>query len=238
MKQNFLINHQHSSNSYNDRPPDAEIEFLILHYTEQDFITSLRLLQDKVSAHYLISESGEIFQLVDECKRAWHAGISYWNGKSNLNDISIGIEIVNLNGNNNPYPFKQIDAIMFLCNQIIVRHNIPPQYILGHSDIAPLRKTDPGSLFPWNRLYQNGIGSMADVNDIVELEKTINLPTALELQQYLARYGYGIDLTGIFDEQTMAVFNAFRRHFCPNLIDCKIDKTSYATLLALIRKYA
>jgi len=235
MSYTYQINRQYSSNAYNERGNDGKIKFIILHSTEKDFKESLCLLQDKVSAHYLISENGEIFQLVDEDKRAWHAGVSFWNGESNLNNTSVGIEIVNLDSAINHYPSKQIDATMFLCKQIIARHNIIPRYVLGHSDIAPFRKADPGILFPWEILYQNGIGAMADAVDIVELENTINLPSALELQQNLAKYGYKIDLTGNFDDQTMAVLNAFRKHFCPDLLNYKVDKTSYATLLALIK---
>ena len=237
MKQKFSINHQYQSYAFDERifnNVNQKIQFLILHCTKQDFATSLCLLQDKVSAHYLISEVGEIFQLIDESKRAWHAGVSFWGDKTDLNSTSIGIEIVNLNGNCYPYPDKQIEAVVFLCKQIIAKHNITPQCVLAHSDIAPLRKDDPGKMFPWNKLYENGIGAMADCDDVFRLEKTINLPDALELQQNLKKYGYQVDLTGEFDAQTIEVLNAFRRHFCPNILGCDVDKTSYATLLALI----
>ena len=219
---------------------DKKVQFLILHCTKQDFATSLHLLQDKVSAHYLISESAEIFQLVDESKRAWHAGVSFWKGQNDLNSASIGIEIVNLDGNRNHYPDEQIEALIFLCKKIIAKYKITPECVLAHSDIAPLRKDDPGILFPWNKLYQNGIGLMVNLADILELKKTIKLPTALELQQNLAKYGYQIDLTGEFDQQTIGVLNSFRRHFCPNFLEQKIEKTSYAILLKLIemRSYA
>ena len=233
MKQNFLINKQHSSESFDER-----IKFLILHYTARDFKTSLELLKDKVSVHYLVSDSPvEILQLVDESKKAWHAGISFWAGRTNLNDSSIGIEIVNLDGNKNPYSDEQIEAVMFLCQQIIAQYNIAPDCVLGHSDIAPSRKDDPGILFPWGLLYENGIGAMPDLTDVIAIEKTIATPTALELQQNLAKYGYQIDLTGNFDEQTQIVLDAFRRHFCPDLIGKEIDLKSCATLLALIKKY-
>ncbi|MES2677833.1 MAG: N-acetylmuramoyl-L-alanine amidase [Pseudomonadota bacterium] len=230
MKQNFPISHQYSSKSFDER-----IKFLILHFTAVDFKTSLDLLKNQVSAHYLISEPPvEIFQLVAEDHRAWHAGESFWAGRTNLNDSSIGIEIVNLDGNKNSYPDEQIEAVMLLCKQIIARHNIAPNCVLGHSDIAPLRKDDPGILFPWRKLYENGIGAMVDSIDIEGLDK---IPTALELQQNLAKYGYQIDLTGAMDEQTKGVLDAFRKHFCPDLVGKNIDLKSYATLLALIKKY-
>ena len=229
MAQNFLINRNHQSKSFDER-----IKFLILHFTARDFKTSLELLQNEVSVHYLISdEPVEILQLIDENKRAWHAGESFWAGRSNLNDISIGIEIVNLDGNLHPYPDDQIDAVIFLCQQIIQRYNIAPNCVLGHSDIAPLRKNDPGVLFPWQKLFENGIGVMPNVTEVERLEQIANLPTALDLQQNLAKYGYKIDLTGEFDDQTRMVLDAFRRHFCPNLIGQKIDKKSYSTLLTM-----
>jgi N-acetylmuramoyl-L-alanine amidase len=236
MKQNFPISKKYSSKSCDER-----IKFLILHYTAVDFKTSLELLQDKVSVHYLVSDAAidgyYIFQMVDESKRAWHAGVSYWGGLVNLNDTSVGIEIVNLDGNINPYPEEQIAAVMDLCKQIIARYNIVPTNVLGHSDIAPSRKDDPGLLFPWKKLYENGIGAMPDDGDIESFMANSKLPNALELQQNLSKYGYQIDLTGNFDEQTKKVLDAFRRHFCPDLIGQEIDKKSYATLLALIKKY-
>lgn len=233
MQQSPTIHKKYSSKSFDER-----IKFLILHFTAQDFPTSLKLLQNQVSVHYLISDNPvEILQLVDESKRAWHAGVSSWAGRTNLNDTSIGIEIVNLDGNKNPYLEEQIEAVIFLCQQIIAKHNIAPDCVLGHSDIAPLRKDDPGSLFPWQRLYESGIGAMPDFAEAWQLKNNMTIPDALELQQSLAKYGYEIDLTGNFDEQTQIVLDAFRRHFCPDLIGQKIDLKSYATLLALIKKY-
>ncbi len=236
MQQKLLINKNHPSNSFDERS-SQEIKFLILHFTAQDFQTSLKLLQDQVSVHYLVSSQPvEVFQLVDEGKKAWHCGESFWAGMVALNNNSIGIEIVNLDGNINPYPEEQMEAVMELCKQIISRHNIAPDCVLGHSDVAPIRKDDPGSLFPWRQFYENGIGVMVDDGDVEKLVATISIPNALELQQSLAKYGYKIDLTGVFDEQTKMVLDAFRRHFCPELIGLGVDLKSYATLLVLIGK--
>ena len=238
MKNNFPISNKYRSNPNNF---DNREKFLILHYTAVDFQSSLDILTNKLSVHYLVSnqpvEGCYIFQLVDDNKRAWHAGVSSWEDRNNLNDSSIGIEIVNLDGNQNPYPQEQIEAVIFLCRQIISKYNIAPNYVLGHSDIAPLRKEDPGTLFPWATLYQNGIGAMPEAADVTYFENTNTLPSALQLQQNLKNYGYKIDLTSIFDQQTATVLDSFRRHFCPNLIGQEIDKTSYATLLALLKKY-
>ena len=233
---NFKISQKYSSNSYDERT--KEVKFLILHHTQRDFQTSLSLLQDKVSVHYLISESPvEIFQLVADDKRAWHAGQSYWKGEDDINSSAIGIEIVNLDGNKNSYPDQQIEAVIFLCKKIIAKYNIAPNYILGHSDIAPLRKDDPGSLFPWKKLYQNGIGVMPNKVEISNLMQNIQIPTALELQKNLTQYGYQINQNNKFDIQTQTVLDSFRRHFCPQFIGKEIDKTTYITLLSLIKKY-
>jgi N-acetylmuramoyl-L-alanine amidase len=229
----FQITQKYSSNAYDER-----IKILVLHYTAQDFETSLELLQNDVSSHYLISDQPvQIFQLVNENNRAWHAGESFWGGRVSLNDSSIGIEIVNLDGNKHQYLNQQIEAVEFLCKEIIARYNILPQNVVGHSDIAPLRKNDPGLLFPWRKLYKAGIGAMAELEEVLQLEKELAFPTPAELQKCLAIYGYKIDVTSNFDEQTKFVLDAFRRHFCPDLVGHKFDMRSYSTLVALIKKY-
>jgi N-acetylmuramoyl-L-alanine amidase len=231
---NFLINQNHLSLTFDER-----IKFLILHYTERDFKTSLKLLQDRVSAHYLINDSPvEILQLVPDEKRAWHAGESFWGGRSNLNDSSIGIEIVNLDGNKNAYPDEQIETVMFLCKKLIKKYQIAPQNILAHSDIAPLRKNDPGKLFPWHKLFENDIGAMFDENEVKRLmADQLKLPDALNLQKSLARYGYQINFSGNFDDQTQKTLDAFRKHFCPKELEKPIEARSWAILQNLIEKY-
>lgn len=145
--------------TYKAKSFDERIKFLVLHYTEQNLETSVKLLLGQnVSVHYLVSDIKPypIFQLVDESKRAWHAGASSWQGRQNLNDISIGIEIVNRGYKNNidgnilwyPYPEKQMQSVTELCQKIIKNYNIHPTCVIGHSDIAPGRKVDPGPLFP------------------------------------------------------------------------------------------
>jgi N-acetylmuramoyl-L-alanine amidase len=152
----------HPSPNQNARP--GGVDMLILHYTGMKTAAeALARLCDpaaEVSAHYMIDEDGTIYALVPEHRRAWHAGISYWRGRENLNDVSIGIEIVNPGHQwgYRPFPERQIDALAELCRAILSRHPIPPENVVGHSDVAPDRKQDPGELFPWRHLAAQGIG--------------------------------------------------------------------------------
>lgn len=145
-------------------PGGVFIDTLILHYTGmqtgQAAIERLCDREAKVSSHYVVEEDGTIWCLVDEAMRGYHAGISYWRGRRALNDVSIGIEIVNPGHEwgYRPFPAAQIAAVTALCRQILARHPIPPGHVLGHSDIAPNRKQDPGELFPWRQLAEAGIG--------------------------------------------------------------------------------
>lgn len=200
----------HPSVNFDDRPEGSVIKYLIFHYTERDFDESLRLLsgQDpdrKVSSHYMICEAGEIYRLVPEDKRAWHAGLSsHWGEDTPINQRSIGIELVN----NGQEPFKQaqMEALVDLSRDIVRRHNISPFHILGHSDIAPDRKVDPGEHFDWQWLASQGIGIYPDMTEGPE-------PTLLELQHKLKAYGYRLDPTGHMDQQTEYVLRAFTLHF-------------------------
>ena len=150
------------SPNFNERP--SGIDAIIIHYTDmisaEDALAWLTNPASKVSAHYLIAEGGQIYQIVDEKQRAWHAGESYWQGLTNLNDCSIGIELANLGHSHGyqPFPNAQIASLIELCLEIKARWDIPASRILGHSDIAPQRKQDPGHLFPWERLAAEGLG--------------------------------------------------------------------------------
>ena len=151
------------SENYNARKSD-NIDMLILHYTAtKDAAEAVDIMTDparEVSAHYLVCEDGRIIQLVDEKHRAWHAGKSYWQGDTDINSRSIGIEIQNLghDGGCPKYPKAQMLAVKKLCQDILSRHPIPPEHVLGHSDVAPGRKIDPGEHFPWENLAKAGIG--------------------------------------------------------------------------------
>lgn len=237
----FDINHNYPAQpkSYSNR-----IRFLVLHYTGETFEDSLRILTGKdvqhmVSVHYLIGEKprpdGIIYQLVDEEKRAWHAGDSSWRGHTEVNDSSIGIENVNLDGNKHPFSEEQVQAIIFLCKDIIERRGIEAYNVVGHEDIAPGRKVDPGALFPWERLAKEGIGAWPDAQKVSELSSG-EAPDVATLGEKLRAYGYEMP-EGNPEDSVMDALNSFRRHFCPQHLEKPIERGSYAVLLALLDKY-
>jgi N-acetylmuramoyl-L-alanine amidase len=241
----LIIDQNHLSSNCNQR-----ISSLVLHYTALNFEKSLQVLTDpktQVSAHYLVPEKNtakerKVLQLVKENERAWHAGISHWQRRSNLNDTSIGIEIVNLGYTDNEdgriwYSFTdyQIETIIELAKTIIERYQIHPTCVVGHSDIAPGRKVDPGPFFPWKKLYENGIGAWFDEKELVITQNIeINIR---KLQENLQRYGYAIEITGKFDEQTRTILQAFQMHFRTDDYSGSPDAETFAILENLIQKY-
>lgn len=241
----LIIDGSHPSPNFNQR-----IFNLVLHYTALDFETSLKVLTDpkrEVSAHYLIPETDidgqrKIFQLVQDKERAWHAGVSNWKNRSGLNDTSIGIEIVNLgytdkDGKRTWYPFTdyQIESVIEISKIIIERYQIQATNIIGHSDIAPGRKLDPGPLFPWKKLYKNGIGAWHDEKSL-EIQPNAKIDIQ-RLQKNLRAFGYAINITGKFDQQTRTVVQAFQMHFRPNNYSGNLDAETIAILENLIKKY-
>ncbi|WP_241518394.1 N-acetylmuramoyl-L-alanine amidase [Bacteroidetes bacterium endosymbiont of Geopemphigus sp.] len=246
-KFSFSIDKNYPAKSFNSR-----VRFLVMHYTALDFESSLRILtQQGVSAHYLVPQTpldkkNKLFLLVSEHDRAWHAGVSSWQGRSNLNDTSIGIEIVNLGYKDEPqgrlwFPFTpyQIQMIKKLAKDIIDRYKIHPTAIVGHSDIAPGRKQDPGILFPWKQLYQAGIGAWYDEDRVKELHTQLQNQelNILKLQQDLKKYGYALEESGILDERTEKVIQAFQMHFRPSDHSGVPDTESLAILKNLLEKY-
>lgn len=178
--------------------------FIVLHHTSDDTVDeALRTLTDpqrRVSAHYLIGRHGNVIQLVEESQRAWHAGVSSWGGLTDLNSASIGIELDN-NGTE-PFAEAQLSALVVLLGEIVARHGIPATNVLGHGDIAPQRKADPGVLFPWKRLAEEGFGLWCDVGD----DKNVgNLDATLGLR------AFGYDVSNVD-----AAIVAFKRHFVPD----------------------
>jgi len=192
----------------------------------------------KVSCHYVITEDGIILQLVPESERAWHAGVSAWNGATDINLASIGIEIVNPgHGFGYPdFPQAQIDAVIKLCCDIVARVPIPPTRVLAHSDVAPSRKTDPGEKFPWRQLYAAGVGCWVEPSPLAPgptLGLGDNGDAVRELQTMLADYGYAISVSGRYDEVTKDVVTAFQRHFRPARVDGIADVSTMETLRSL-----
>jgi N-acetylmuramoyl-L-alanine amidase len=186
----------------------------------------------KVSAHYCVDEDGTVFRLVAETARAWHAGVAHWRGHDDINGRSVGIEIVNPGHEfgYRPFPAPQMAAVVTLCKEIIGRWPIPPRNVVGHSDVAPERKTDPGELFDWPGLAARGIGLFPDTAGRVEPIGD----DVTAVQEALRRYGYGIEVTGTADNQTAAVVTAFQRHFRPVRVDGAADGETRAALAALL----
>lgn len=235
------------SPNYDDRASGAGVDFLIMHYTGMPGDQALKYyLNDvhdeengRISAHYLILENGEIIQVVDEDKRAWHAGRSYWRGIRDINSHSIGIELANAGhyDGNPPFAAAQLESLKYLCLDIMGRYHLRPQDVLGHSDIAPGRRFDPGPRFPWSRLAEENIGIMPDIGDddaaaMLSFVKDRELDAVL--YEHLVEFGYDPDV------DAQALKHAFEVHYCPtagNMPTGKAqDETILTVLLALLRR--
>ena len=224
---------------------DNRIQFVVMHYTSAPLDRSLQLLtRGEVSSHYLIGDDdpATIYKLVDEGARAWHAGDSEWDGRTWLNSSSIGIEIVNPGYRDTPtgrlwYPYteSQIKSITVLLKDIVKRNKIDPRHIIGHSDIAPMRKLDPGPLFPWKRLAQEGLGVWPDERLVAQRQALLatNPPGIAWFQQQLAQLGYKTPRTGVFDAETRNVLAAFQMRYRPARFDGEPDAQSAAILQVL-----
>lgn len=231
------------SPNFGERNKGLEPDMIVLHYTgmpdPEGAITRLCSAGTDVSAHYIVLEDGRIVQTVPEAKRAWHAGVGFWAGEEDINSCSIGIEIIN-RGHDWGYPdfpSRQIAAVTALCRGIMLRHDLQPHRVLGHSDVSPSRKKDPGEKFPWHSLANSGVGHWVMPAPIVRGE-AMKLGTAgddvLALQHALARYGYGIETDGQYNAPTMEVVTAFQRHFRPERVDGLVDHSTLTTLQALL----
>lgn len=220
----------------------SRVGFVVIHYTATGTPRSLDILsKQNVSSHYLITDETppRIYQLVDESRRAWHAGVSEWYGRSDLNAASIGIEIVNegpVGAGWQPYSDAQIDVLMALLRDIVDRHQVLARNIVGHSDIAPGRKQDPGPAFPWKRLADAGLGRWYDEAHAARLTaqyRENGLPPVLEIQESLRRAGYASPVTGTLDAATRRVVRAFQMRYRPGRHDGVPDAQTVAILHAL-----
>jgi N-acetylmuramoyl-L-alanine amidase len=236
-----LVRYVRPSPNHDARALSADI--LLLHYTGMtstaDAIERLRDPDAKVSSHYVVDEQGDIFQLVPETRRARHAGLSSWEGVSDINSRSIGIEIANPgHGFGYPdFPGDQIAGVIALCRDIVVRHLVRPDRVLAHSDVAPQRKLDPGEKFPWERLHRAGVGAWIAPSPIrpgAALTLRDSGPKVADLQAALRDYGYGIEANGVYDDLTEAVVTAFQRHFRTDCVDGRADQSTIETLRALL----
>lgn len=248
---------------------NSRVNYLVLHFTTENFADSLELLTqpsiNPVSSHYLIPEPNDptyperslrVYRLVDESRRAWHAGRSYWDGEEALNDRSIGIELVNRAycvdaPGEAPKPeerfcfyrdfaHEQIALLIELASDILERYpEIDPVDVVAHADIAPMRKVDPGPRFPWQLLHEAGIGAWYEDSTVLRYWEMFRdaRPTLQTVQQALAAYGYPIEATGVDDAQSLAALQAFQMHFRPSRVSGRADAETTAILFALLERY-
>jgi N-acetylmuramoyl-L-alanine amidase len=231
------------SPNHDARPEGTTIDILLLHYTgmltAEDALRRLTDSAAKVSAHYTIDEDGTIYAHVDESRCAWHAGVSIWAGQSDINARSIGIELVNPGHEfgYRDFPAMQLEALINLAKDILARHPIPPRRVLGHSDVAPARKMDPGERFPWAALAKQGIGLWPKWSTPRPRGAIFRGAEGTEvkgLQEALQRYGYGVPVTGRYDQATAIVVAAFQRHFRPSVVSGEADAETLGVLDKLL----
>ncbi|MGH1375538.1 MAG: N-acetylmuramoyl-L-alanine amidase [Alphaproteobacteria bacterium] len=223
--------------NYEDRPDEIEPDILLLHYTGmQDMQAAKDRLSDpdsKVSAHYLVDEDGAVYDLVAEDKRAWHAGVSYWQGETDINSYSIGVEIVNPGHEfgYRAFPDIQMKAVQGLCSEIMQRHEI--KYVLAHSDVAPERKIDPGELFDWKMLASHGVGLWPQPSDVDYKRADEVSVNDFEVEKLFVAYGYN-PMAAYID-----VVTSFQRHYYQDAFregrEGQVCRETVARLLSLIR---
>ena len=223
-----------ASPNHGPRRGGAPIDMLVLHYTNMTSAeAALRRLCDpavEASAHYLVGEDGRVQQLVAEHRRAWHAGVACWRGEPDVNSRSIGIELAHPGHiwGYRPFAAAQLDAALALCLGIIARHGIPARNIVGHSDIAPDRKEDPGEAFPWADFAAAGVGLWPRPCT------PLSAPRLTAVQEALAAFGYDVEATGSHDLATRSAVLAFQRHFRPERLDGVFDGECAALLADLL----
>ncbi len=228
------------SPNHDARPADAAIDMLVLHYTgmmtADEALARMCDPSAKVSAHYTIDTTGCVYVHVPEERRAWHAGASHWAGRNGVNDCSIGVELVNPGHEFGYIPFTddQIASLVSLARGILARHPIPPGRVLGHSDVAPRRKTDPGELFPWQRLAKNGIGLWPNHHPPLEGRSKFaeQISGRGDFAKSLARFGYGVPPNVEVPLETVVA--AFQRHFRAAKIDGLADNECRTILACLL----
>ncbi|WP_339068275.1 N-acetylmuramoyl-L-alanine amidase [Fusobacterium animalis] len=248
---------QVDSSTYISRGKEERIKFIILHYTALDNVGSIRELTGGVSAHFLVldEDDNKIYNLVPLEQRAWHAGVSAFRGRTNINDTSVGIEIVNdgiakeYRSDPNPYhPYDhyvdykpiQIEKVAQIIKYVAEKYNIPARNIVAHSDIAPSRKKDPGAKFPWKELYDKyNIGAWYDEADKQEFmdEEKFKATSIREIKDELRKYGYEINRLDEWDKESKDVVYAFQLHFNPKNATGEMDLETFAILKALNKKY-
>lgn len=221
-----VINQQFQSPNFDEREGGI-IDMIVIHSTHMTFKDSIERLcdpQSKVSCHYVINLDGSTYQLVQNSKRAWHAGESFWRGREKLNNYSIGIELVDTDVTGariNYFSALQMKSIIDLCLDLIAQYNIKQYNIVAHSDIAPSRKDDPGEFFNWSELSENGVGIYHNISKFNDDELLLKYgdqgDSVKKIQVLLAEYGYKINIDGVYGKEMQDVVIAFKRHFAPSL---------------------
>lgn len=227
--------------SVGSEPRKGKVSALILHYTASPLPAALDVLQGhkethRVGVHYIVTDEPRprVIQLVPESLSAFHAGKSGWSNLEGMNQHSIGIEIINLDGNVHPYSAAQTEVLFTLCADIIRRHQINPTEVLGHSDIAVGRKVDPGILFPWAKLASLGVGAWPLRDEVAQYLQAPVKVKPEDVRKLLAAYGYRIEPG---EAGLKSAIEAFQRHFRPTKVDGIADHETIATIEALVRRY-
>ena len=237
-----MISHKYKSPNYSDRVKDSKIEFIIIHYTGVDmqFHKVINWFLDersRVSCHFLIDTSGEIYNLVDVSNRAWHAGKSFWNNCVDINSNSIGIELHN--AGNEDFTSHQLESLVKLVKKLMRDNAIQSWDILGHSDVSIGRKIDPGIKFPWHQLAKEKIGFFSDLSqenfDMDNSDKN-NPQFIKEIQTKLMTIGYHVYKSGVFDTQTVEALKAFQRHWRPVKVNGMLDVSTKQILTEVHKK--
>lgn len=231
------------SPNFGERAGGRAPDMIVLHYTGMETAEGalewLCVPESQVSCHYFVHEDGQVLQLVRETDRAWHAGKSFWKGETDINSASIGIEIANAGhpGGLPEFPDAQIAAVIELCRDCGRRWQIPPERVLAHSDVAPVRKVDPGEKFPWARLHAAGVGHWVEPSPITSgrfFQRGDRGKPVEALQAMLSLYGYGTEINGIYSEKTEGDIAAFQRHFRQERVDGIADFSTIDTLHRLL----
>jgi N-acetylmuramoyl-L-alanine amidase len=231
------------SPNFGERIGVTRPDILLLHYTGMPTGEGAQAWlcnpESQVSSHYIVHEDGRVVQMVPEDRRAWHAGQSSWAGEADINSRSIGIEIANAGhpAGLPDYPDRQIESLIELCRECVQRHQIAPERVLAHSDVAPVRKVDPGENFPWSKLHHAGVGHWVEPAPLGGgrfFQRGDQGQPVEALQSMLSFYGYAVEINGDYCAKTEGVVAAFQRHFRPAKVDGIADSSTIETLHRLL----
>ncbi|CAH0341303.1 N-acetylmuramoyl-L-alanine amidase [Rhizobium sp. CECT 9324] len=231
------------SPNFGERIGVTRPDILLLHYTGMPTGEGAQAWlcnpESQVSSHYIVHEDGRVVQMVPEDRRAWHAGQSSWAGETDINSRSIGIEIANAGhpAGLPDYPDRQIESLIELCRECVQRHQIASERVLAHSDVAPVRKVDPGENFPWSKLHHAGIGHWVEPAPLGGgrfFQRGDQGQPVEALQSMLSLYGYAVEINGDYCAKTEGVVAAFQRHFRPVKVDGIADSSTIETLHRLL----